>query len=111
MAKPKPLGFCGVGPFPFGRDGPVQNGNVDRILVRFNTKFGNDPSGRRWRVLVNGEEHLAHKVVMSIPCETVTEPIATGEIKDHFLCFGSVEWESGDVARIVSGASSDTLSA
>ncbi len=84
---------------------------MDRILVRFNTKFGDDPDGRRWRVLVNGSERLAHKVVMMIPCETVTEPIVSGEIKDHFLCFGAVDWQSGDVARIVSTASSDSLEA
>lgn len=63
---------------------------MDRILVRFNTKFAEDPLKRGWRVLVNGEEQLAHRVDIQVPCETITEPISTGEIKHHFLCFGYV---------------------
>ncbi len=74
---------------------------ADRILIRFNTKFNDDPEGRCWRVLVNGDETLAHRVEIAIPCETVTEPIASGEIKHHFLCDGRVEWQAGSIARVV----------
>jgi hypothetical protein len=76
-----------------------------RILLRFNTKFAEDPEKRTWRVLVNGEETLAHKVLIKIPCETITEPISTGEIKHHFLCYGKVEWLPGDVAEVVASES------
>lgn len=74
---------------------------ASRILLRFNTKVAEDPQKRTWRVLVNGEETLAHKVLIQIPCETITEPIATGEIKHHFLCYGRVEWHPGDIAEVV----------
>jgi hypothetical protein len=74
---------------------------ADRILIRFNTKFADDPQGRCWRVLVNGEEALAHRVQILVPCETLTEPLATGEIKHHFLCDGRVEWQPGCVASVV----------
>lgn len=74
---------------------------MDRILIRFNTKVADDPEGRAWRVLVNGVERLAHKVNVLIPCETITEPIATGEIKHHFLCYGKVFWEENHIARVV----------
>ena len=74
--------------------------SADRILIRFNTKHSEDAEGRRWRVLVNGEESLAHSVVMHVRVETVTEPIATGEVKDHFLAEGRVEWEPGFVAVV-----------
>ncbi|NBT58128.1 hypothetical protein EBT16_05025, partial [bacterium] len=37
---------------------------TDRILVRFNTKWRDDPEGRQWRVLVNGEETLASRVTI-----------------------------------------------
>ncbi len=77
---------------------------TDRILVRFNTKFAEDPQGRTWRVLVNGVETLAHKVYIEAPCESITEPIATGEVKHHFLAHGAVVWEEGDVARVRSRA-------
>lgn len=62
-----------------------------RILVRFNTKFEDDKLKRKWRVLLNGIEHLAHNVAINVPCETITEPIDTGEIKHHFLCYGNFE--------------------
>jgi hypothetical protein len=72
----------------------------DRILIRFNTKFASDPLGRTWRVLVNGEEALAHKVEVEVPCSTITEPIATGEVKHHFLCFGKVTIDEHHVATV-----------
>jgi hypothetical protein len=72
----------------------------DRILIRFNTKHADDPEGRRWRVLVNGEERLAHTVRILAPVETITEPIATGEVKDHFLAEGFVAWEEGHRATV-----------
>ncbi|MBC8063535.1 MAG: hypothetical protein H7Y17_01795 [Chlorobia bacterium] len=74
---------------------------ADRILVRFNTKVADDPEGRAWRVLVNGVETLAHKVHIEVPCESITEPIATGEIKHHFLCRGRVRWSQDHVATVV----------
>lgn len=74
----------------------------DRILIRFNTKFGEDPEQRKWRVLTNGEEKLAHRVdICGVFTTTVTEPISTGEIKHHFLCDGIVVWKDGDVALVV----------
>lgn len=72
---------------------------ADRILVRFNTKWREDPHARQWRVLVNGTEVLAHKVSIQTNSETVEEEIA-GEQKFHFLCLGSVIWE-GTLAKIV----------
>lgn len=72
----------------------------DRILVRFNTKFAEDDLKRNWRVLVNGEETLAHEVKINIPCETIVERIATGEIKYHFLCWGHVSFDENHTAII-----------
>lgn len=74
---------------------------MDRILLRFNTKFLEDPSQRKWRVLVNGEEQLAHQIEVRVPCETITEPISTGEIKHHFLCHGYLHWEADFVVKIL----------
>lgn len=73
---------------------------MSRILIRFNTKHHQDPEGREWRVLVDGEERLARKVYLKAPAETLTEAISTGEIKQHFLAHGSVLW-AGDVATVV----------
>lgn len=75
----------------------------DRILIRFNTKFESDPLKRTWRVLVNGEESLAHQVDVRVPCSTITEPIATGEVKHHFLCFGKVTIDDSHVATVTGG--------
>lgn len=74
---------------------------ADRILVRFNTKVADDSEGRAWRVLENGIETLAHKVLIEVPCESITEPISTGEIKHHILCHGNVIWSEDHVATVV----------
>jgi hypothetical protein len=66
----------------------------DRILVRFNTKWKEDPEKRQWRVLVNGVETLANDVFIKNGSETVEEEIS-GEKKFHFLCFGKVTWQDG----------------
>ena len=71
----------------------------DRILVRFNTKWREDPQTRQWRVLVNGVESLARKVLLKTRCETIEENI-DGEQKFHFLCFGSVNWNGTDAEII-----------
>lgn len=73
---------------------------MSRILLRFNTKYKEDPEGRTWRVLVDGTETLAHKIVTTIPCETIQEPVE-GVEKHHFLCWGKVDWTEGDVAWIL----------
>jgi len=71
----------------------------NRILVRFNTKWEQDPAERQWRILVNGVESLAHRVNIQIPCQTIMEPVEGCE-KYHFLCYGKVEWD-GTYANIV----------
>jgi hypothetical protein len=71
----------------------------NRILVRFNTKWQNDPDKRQWRVLVNGVESLAHKVVIKTTVTTIEEEVA-GEQKFHFLCYGQVLWQ-GTNAEII----------
>ncbi len=72
----------------------------NRILVRFNTKYKEDDLRRNWRVLINGEETLAHDVYINVPTETIVEPIATGEIKYHFLCWGSARFSENHIAVI-----------
>jgi hypothetical protein len=65
----------------------------DQILVRFNTKWKDDPQHRQWRVLVNGKETLADCVIIKTLAITVEEPIA-GEQKFHFNCHGKVTWQN-----------------
>ena len=72
---------------------------MDKVLVRFNTKHEMDGGCRKWRVLVNGKEWLAQKVMISVPCETVCESVE-GVDKYHFLCHGKVEW-AGETATIL----------
>jgi hypothetical protein len=72
---------------------------MHRILLRFNTKWEQDDLKRRWRLLVDGEERLAHKVLIWVEGETITEPV-DGEAKDHILLHGHVAWGDGFVAKI-----------
>ena len=71
---------------------------MDRILLRFNTKFEEDPARRTWRVLVNGAETLASKVIIKVNGETIQEDVA-GIPKYHILCIGCVVWD-GSIATI-----------
>ena len=64
----------------------------NRILVRFNTKWPEDIKCRKWRVLVNGEERLAHDILITIPCKTIQEDVPNVGTKWHFLCYGNVVW-------------------
>ncbi len=54
-------------------------------------------------MLINSHEELAHRIEIKVPCETITEPIPSGEIKHHFLCDGYVHWKPDDdhVAQIL----------
>jgi len=75
----------------------------DRILVRFNTKWEQDPLKRTWRVLVNGEERLASDVHIEVACRSIIEDVEDQQgrvTKYHMLCHGKVNWD-GDVATIV----------
>jgi hypothetical protein len=71
---------------------------VSRILLRFNTKFTEDPKRRTWRVLVDGKEKLAEKVFVNAAGETIQEDV-DGVPKYHVMFNGHVSWE-GDLATI-----------
>lgn len=71
---------------------------MDRILIRFNTKFEEDVEKRPWRILVNGVETLAERVLISTPGETIQEDVG-GIPKYHIMCFGKVKW-AGRTATI-----------
>lgn len=71
---------------------------MSRILLRFNTKFQEDPQKRTWRVLVDGKEKLADKVFIRVAGETVQEYV-DGILKYHILCDGHVIWNN-DTATI-----------
>jgi hypothetical protein len=66
---------------------------MNRILIRFNTKWQEDELKRKWRVLENGIETLAHQVHISIPCTTHEEEVPGAGLKWHFLCWGKTTWD------------------
>jgi len=65
--------------------------NKREVLVRFNTKWRDDPAKRQWRVLVDDKETLVHKVIIKTLAETIEKPI-NNEQKFHFLINGNLEW-------------------
>ena len=76
-------------------------GPLQRILIRFNTKHAEDYErvvGRKWRVLVNGTERLAEKVIIRARDETIEEEV-DGIPKFHVEYYGFVRW-NGDIATI-----------
>lgn len=76
-----------------------QTPGQDRILVRFNTKWEQDPEKRQWRILINGHETLAHQVVMLKPCKTIEEPVE-GVQKFHFETTGQVTVDANYIGTI-----------
>ncbi len=76
----------------------MQNDISSRILVRFNTKYETDPQRRRWRVLTDGQERLADKVVTHAIWESIEEPV-DGIQKYHMMYQGRCKW-NGDTATI-----------
>lgn len=73
---------------------------MNRILVRFNTKFEEDTLKRKWRLLIDGEEWLVHKVSITGHCHTIEETIKTGEIKYHIECYGIVSIDNNFFSEI-----------
>jgi plasmid stabilization system protein ParE len=71
-----------------------------RILLRFNTKFEQDPKKRTWRVLEDGIERLASHVSIGTNGETIQEDI-DGVPKYHILFDGKILWDE-DKAAIIS---------
>ncbi len=71
-----------------------------RILLRFNTKFEQDEKKRTWRVLEDGVERLAEKVLVGTHGETIQEDV-DGVAKYHILFNGATLWYD-DVASIIS---------
>lgn len=71
-----------------------------RILLRFNTKFEQDPKQRTWRVLEDGVEKLASKVFIQCDGQTIQEDI-DGVPKYHVLFNGKTLW-ADDEATIIS---------
>ncbi|MEQ1876566.1 MAG: hypothetical protein ABL958_07965 [Bdellovibrionia bacterium] len=68
---------------------------MTNIKIRFNTeKEKVDNSLRPWRVLVNGQEHLAEEVKLYVASWTSVDEIEPGRIKWHISCEGEPHWNS-----------------
>lgn len=65
-----------------------------KIQIRFNTeKERIDNRVPAWRVLVDGQEHLAENVRVEVPMWTSEDLLPTGQKKWHLSCEGEVHWE------------------
>lgn len=95
------LGIHAVLPFLFTKTASAIIGDVYgkfprhiRVLVRFNMKWELDLFLRKWQVVEDGVERLAHRVDVLAPCMTIEEPV-NGEPKYHFQCYASsVTWNN-----------------
>jgi len=64
------------------------------IKIRFNTdKDKVNAALRPWRVIIDGEEHLAENVTMTAGSWTTYDEIKPGLWKWHITCRGHVEWD------------------
>lgn len=69
-----------------------------QIKIRFNTKHQDDPEGRKWRVLLNGEEFLAESVDIHTPSYTSEDLLPNGILKWHISTEGMPFWEGNKVS-------------
>lgn len=68
--------------------------SVMKIKIRYNTdkdKF--DGSLPPWRVLVDGEERLAHAVRVETRSWTTLDEVGPGLLKWHISCDGVAHWD------------------
>ncbi len=64
------------------------------VKIRFNTnKDKVDGSLPAWRVLIDGEEHLAENVVINVKTWTTFDEVSPGLMKWHITCDGRPEWD------------------
>lgn len=64
------------------------------IKIRFNTdKDKVDASMPAWRVLVDGQEHLANKVNIQTDSWTTYDEVRPGFFKWHITCAGEIFWD------------------
>lgn len=62
-----------------------------KIQLRYNTAAGD--SNLKWRIVIDGKEHLASQVFFNIPCRTTEDTIEGVGIKHHVSC----EIESNEI--------------
>ncbi|MBX9766698.1 MAG: hypothetical protein K2X47_05450 [Bdellovibrionales bacterium] len=66
-----------------------------KIKIRYNTdKDKSDSSLPPWRVLINGEEHLAQRVLLETRSWTTLDEVEPGRLKWHISCDGVVDWNA-----------------
>lgn len=66
-----------------------------QIQIRFNTdkeRFNADAPA--WRVLIDGQEHLARNVRVEVPMWTTEDVLPTGQRKWHLSCEGEAHWDA-----------------
>lgn len=68
------------------------------ILIRFNTDY---PNGKKWRLLMDGEQKLVDEVQIKCQCHTSSDKMPDGVIKHHICCVARrVEYEQRDIELI-----------
>jgi len=73
------------------------------VQVRFNTEWETSAGGEyKWRVLIDGHEHLAKSVVIEVPCRTTEDILPDGRRKWHVTAEAGRVLDQQGHLRIVS---------
>lgn len=68
----------------------MQTEDQKMLRIRFNTE---NNGNLKWRVIIEGEEHLAEHVTCNVPTFDTTDELPGGKIKHHFSCYYTqLEW-------------------
>lgn len=69
---------------------------MQTIKIRYNTLVGD--TGLYWRVIIDGEEHLASDIDIQVPTHTTMDEIPEVGAKHHITCTPDIiEWDGKKV--------------
>ncbi|MGZ3884118.1 MAG: hypothetical protein ACXVPQ_10145 [Bacteroidia bacterium] len=61
------------------------------LLIRYNTE---NTGTLFWRVVIDGEEHLADSISILVPSHTSQDTLPDGRVKFHISCYyNELVWE------------------
>lgn len=55
-----------------------------RLQIRYNTE---NTGSLFWRIIIDGEEHLADEISIEVPSHTSKDVLPDGRVKFHISCY------------------------
>lgn len=77
----------------------IKTKNMKTLKIRFNTL---NKGSLFWRVIIDGEEHLADEIQIETKSYTTQDILPTGEKKWHIsVDYNEIEWIDSDLKTLI----------